>query len=334
MIKLSVLDQSPVSEGSNPQEALKNTVKLAQKTEALGYHRFWVAEHHHTEALAGSSPEILIAHLASNTSKIKVGSGGVMLPHYSSYKVAENFQLLESLHPNRIDLGVGRAPGGMPLSTIALQEGKKRTVHQFPQQIDDLLAYIHDDLDENHQLAGLKATPLSPTAPELWMLGSSGDSAVLAAKKGLPYTFAHFINGQGGSQYVEHYKRIFKPSKYLNKPKNIVAIFVICAESDEEAERIAKSLDLSLLLIEKGERTGKGIPSIETAESYIYDEFDLERIRQNRKRMIVGSQESVTHQLLQLRDQYGTDELMIVTITHNFEDKLRSYELLAEAFRL
>ncbi|MDP5273185.1 LLM class flavin-dependent oxidoreductase [Chengkuizengella axinellae] len=335
MIKLSVLDQSPISEGSNASEALANTVQLAQATEKMGYHRFWVAEHHQSEALAGSSPEILMAHLAANTSKIKVGSGGVMLPHYSPYKVAENFRLLEALHPNRIDLGVGRAPGGMPLATMALQEGKQRTVNQFPEQIDDVLAYIHDDEEEKKQrFSRLKATPLGPTAPELWMLGSSGESAVLAANKGLPYTFAHFINGQGGSQFVEHYNQAFKPSKYLKEPKTIVAIFVICADTDEEAERIAKSLDLSLLLLEKGSPERKGVPSLEAAEAYPYSEFDLQRIRLNRKRMIVGSQSTVAHQLLQLRDQYSTDELMVVTITHDIKDKIYSYQLLAEAFQL
>ncbi|WP_026676256.1 LLM class flavin-dependent oxidoreductase [Fictibacillus gelatini] len=331
MLTLSVLDQSPVSFGSTPREAVQNTVRLAQETEKMGYHRFWVAEHHHTKNFAGSTPEVLISHLAAKTSTIRVGSGGVMLPHYSSYKVAENFRMLETLYPGRIDLGIGRAPGGMPLATMALQEGNTRGIHHYPQQVDDLIAYLHNAVDENHRFCGLEATPIPETAPEIWMLGSSGSSARLAAEKGIPFTFAHFINGIDGPAVAKAYREAFQPSSLLAEPKVIAAIFAICADTEEQAERIASSLDLSILMLEKGERRN-GVPSIEQALNYPYTTYDLIRIRENRKRMIVGAPEQVKQQVLQLSNDYETDELMVVTITHDFNDKLNSYQLLSEMF--
>ncbi|MBW3114799.1 LLM class flavin-dependent oxidoreductase [Bacillus sp. MCCB 382] len=328
ILKLSVLDQSPIAEGMSPQEALNNTVKLAQHTEKLGFERFWVSEHHDSTSLAGSSPEVLIAHLAQNTSRIRVGSGGVMLPHYSSYKVAENFRLLEGLNPNRIDLGLGRAPGGMPMATMALHDGKPRDVNRYPEQIDDLLGYLTDSLPDAHPYQGLTAAPMIKTMPEVWMLGSSPSSAMLAAQKGLPYTFAQFINGEGGPQYTQAYRNNFVPSEYLKEPKNIVAVFAICAETDEEAERVASSIDLSILMIEQGMRSN-GTPSPEKAAAYQYTPFEEMRVRENRKRMVVGGPKKVREKLLALSEQYQTDEIMLVSITYDFNDKLKSFELIA-----
>ena len=327
-MKLSVLDQSPIAEGMSPQEALNNTVELAQHAEKLGFERFWVSEHHDSTSLAGSSPEVLIAHLAQNTSRIRVGSGGVMLPHYSSYKVAENFRLLEGLNPNRIDLGLGRAPGGMPMATMALHDGKPRDVNRYPEQIDDLLGYLTDALPDAHPYQGLTAAPMIKTMPEVWMLGSSPSSAMLAAQKGLPYTFAQFINGEGGPQYSQAYRNNFVPSEYLQEPKNIVAVFAICAETDEEAERVASSIDLSILMIEQGMRSN-GTPSPEKAAAYQYTPFEEMRVRENRKRMVVGSPKVVKEKLLALSEQYQTDEIMLVSITYDFKDKLKSFELIA-----
>jgi luciferase family oxidoreductase group 1 len=327
-IKLSVLDQSPISEGMNPEEALKNTVELAQFVESLGYERFWVSEHHDTYSLAGSSPEILITHLAAHTSKIRVGSGGVMLPHYSSYKVAENFRLLEALHPNRIDLGLGRAPGGMPRATMALHDGKKRDVHRYPEQIDELIYYLTDSLPESHRFYGLKASPMIKTVPELWLLGSSPSSAMLAAQKGLPYTFAQFINGEGGPQYTEAYINNFVPSASLKEPHNMFAVFVICAETNEEVERIASSIDLSLLMIEQGMES-HGTPSPEKAAAYKYSSFELARVKENRKRMVVGTPKEVKEQLLHLSEKYQTNEIMLVSITYDIQDKRKTFELIA-----
>ncbi|TCW55195.1 luciferase family oxidoreductase group 1 [Bacillus thuringiensis] len=333
MIKLSVLDQSPISDGSTAAQAFSHTVTLAQEVEKLGYTRFWVSEHHNSVSLAGSSPEILISHIAAKTDRMRVGSGGVMLPHYSPYKVAENFRVLEALYPNRIDLGVGRAPGGMPIATRALQEGKMVSLDQYPEQIADVAMYLHDQVPENHHYANLKATPVITTSPEMWMLGSSGESAMIAAKQGASFAFAQFINGYGGPEVMEAYQEQFQPSYLGDKPKSIVAIFVICGETNEEAEKIASSLDLSILLLEQGKRT-TGTPSIETAQNYSYSAYDLFRIKENRQRMIVGDPSSVKEKIVNLSKAYNTEEFMIVTITHRFEDKLNSYRLLANAFHL
>ncbi|RIW35652.1 LLM class flavin-dependent oxidoreductase [Bacillus salacetis] len=329
VLKLSVLDQSPVAEGMSPEAALQNTVKLAQYVERLGYSRFWVSEHHDSNTLAGSSPEVLIAHLAAKTERIRLGSGGVMLPHYSAYKVAENFRVLEGLNPGRIDLGIGRAPGGMPRASLALNNGSYRDVNQYPEQIDDLLGYLKDDLPDTNPYEGLQASPLIGTQPEVWMLGSSPSSAMLAAQKGLPYTFAQFINGEGGPQYTSDYRKNFVPSKFLDKPRNMAAVFVICAETDEEAERAASSMDLSMIMMEQGMRSN-GTPSPEKAAAYDYSPYERARIRENRKRMVVGNPQKVKERLLKLSEQYETDEIMLVTITFDFEEKLKSFKLVAD----
>lgn len=332
-MRLSILDQSPVSVGSTAAEALANTAKLAQEAEKLGYYRFWVSEHHFTASLAGSSPEVLISHLAARTTTLRVGSGGVMLPHYSAYKVAENFRLLEALYPGRIDLGIGRAPGGMPLATQALQEGRGRGTDRYPEQIDDLAAYLHDALPDSHPLADLRAMPLIDTAPELWLLGSSGESAKLAAERGAGFAFAHFINGYGGADEMRAYRRAFKPSAEGDKPQTLVAIHAFCGETGEEAEEMASSLDLTLLLREKNRQTA-GVATPAMARNFPYSEYDRSRIEDNRRRMIVGTPEQVKERLLQLAAQYEADELMVITITHSLEAKLKSYRLLAEAFQL
>ncbi|UYZ14118.1 LLM class flavin-dependent oxidoreductase [Brevibacillus sp. WF146] len=333
MIRLSVLDQSPIAQGSTAPEALSQTVRLARELDQLGYHRFWVSEHHHTLGLAGSSPEILVAHLAAVTTNMRIGTGGVMLPHYSAYKVAETFRVLEGLHPNRIDLGVGRAPGGMPLATRALQEGKVTGIDRYPEQLDDLIGYLYDTIDENHKFPGLRATPIVPTAPQLWLLGSSGESARLAAQRGASFAFAHFINGEGGEEAMRWYQEHFQPSLVSDRPQSMVAIFVVCAETEEEANRIASSLDLSLLLLEKGGGS-QGTPSVEAALRYPYTDYDRYRIQENRKRMIVGTKEQVKERILQMSERYNTTEFMVVTITHDFEAKQKSFRLLAEAFGL
>ncbi|WP_210467856.1 LLM class flavin-dependent oxidoreductase [Sporosarcina sp. 6E9] len=327
-LKLSILDQSPIAEGSTAMESLKYTAELARKAEKWGYTRFWVSEHHDAATLAGSSPEILMAHLATVTSSIRIGSGGVMLPHYSAYKVAENFKLLEALFPGRIDAGVGRAPGGMPRATYALNDGEYRDIHKFPQQVDDLHMYLHDTMPEAHPYFGLKATPMTKSVPPIWMLGSSPSSAALAAEKGLPYMFAQFINGEGGITSAKHYRETFQPSKTLQKPKQAVAVFFACAETEEEAERIASSLDLSLILSAQG-IPSKGTPSPEKALVYPYTDYEKPHVIENRKRMIVGTPKTVRSQIEQLAADFGADEVMLVMIAYDFQDKLKSYELIA-----
>lgn len=332
-IKLSILDQSPIAEGSRAREALRQTIELAQKAEAWGFTRFWVSEHHDAPTLAGSSPEVLISHLASVTSSIRLGSGGVMLPHYSAYKVAENFKMLEALFPGRIDLGIGRAPGGMPRATYALHNGKYRDVTIFPEQIDDLLMYLYDDIPETHPYIGLKATPMIDEILPVWMLGSSVNSAKLAAEKGLPYTYAKFINDEGGEEAAETYQNSFQPSKYVTEPKQMVAVFFVCAETEEDVERITSSLDLSLLLSGQGIPM-KGTPSPEKAKVYPYTKFEQKYIPENRKRMIIGTPQSARQQIEQLAKEHQADEVMLVMNTFHFEDKLQSFKLIAEEMGL
>ncbi|WP_070119717.1 LLM class flavin-dependent oxidoreductase [Bacillus marinisedimentorum] len=329
-LRLSVLDQSPVLRGDTARDALLQTTELARKVEELGYHRFWVSEHHSTPSLAGSSPEVLIAHLAANTSTIRIGSGGVLLPHYSAYKVAENFRILENLHPGRIDLGIGRAPGGMPNVNRALHDGQIRSAERYPEQIDELLAYLRG---EDPYMMGVYATPTGPSIPELWFLGSSAASALLAAEIGASFTFAHFINSQGGMLATDRYRSRFRPSGLNSEPKTSVSVFTIAADTEQEAERLASSLDLALLLIEQG-KSKNGFPPPEEALSYTYSPFERERVRENRNRMVVGDAAQVKQQLEELAKAYGTEEIIINTITYPFEERIRSYELLADAFSL
>ncbi|OLN21654.1 hypothetical protein BTO30_13625 [Domibacillus antri] len=327
-MKVNILDQSPISEGKTAEEALRETVELSQHAEKLGYSRFWVSEHHDTTTLAGSSPEVLLSYMAAKTNTIRLGSGGVMLTHYSAYKVAENFRVLSGLAPGRIDLGVGRAPGGMPRASFALSEGRKRDSARYPEQIDDVLAYLHDQ-PVPYIYNGVRATPIVQKAPELWMLGSNLSSAVLAAEKGLPYTFARFINGDEGREVLKEYRDQFQPSAYLDQPKSMAAVFVICADTDEEADFLAGSLDLSLMMSAQG-IPSNGTPSPEKAAAYSYNQYEKVHVEENRKRMIVGGPKTIRAELVRLQEEFETDELMAVTILYDFEKKKRSFELLAD----
>lgn len=332
MLRLSVLDQSPIAHGSDARTALQQTVAVAQLAERLGFHRFWVSEHHDASSLAGSTPEVLIAHLAARTTAIRVGSGGVMLPHYSAYKVAENFRMLEALYPGRIDLGLGRAPGGMPRSTRALQEGRTREV-AYEQQVADLLAYVTDTVPPDHRFPGLRASPIVDTAPDMWLLGSSDASAYTAALHGTSFMFAHFINADGGADATSSYRRLFRPSVQRSTPNCGVAVFCICADTDEQADQLAASLDLALVMLANGERS-QGTPALATALAYPYTRYELALIQENRKRMVVGSPATVRTRISELAQEYGADEVMVVTTTGEFADRVHSFELLAEAFSL
>ncbi len=328
MVRLSVLDQSPISEGSSAKEALSYTVKLAQLADELGFTRFWVSEHHDSPTLAGSSPEVLISHLASVTKRIRIGSGGVMLPHYSSYKVAENFNVLATLFPGRIDVGVGRAPGGMPRATYALNNGEYRDVDRFPEQLDELAHYLNDTLPEDHPYYGLQATPVPEEAPPIWMLGSSPNSAQLAGEKGLPYMFAHFINNEAGLLASKVYQKAFQPSPYQREAEQGVAVFFACAETDEEADEIASSLDLASLWLGQGIRSD-GTPSPETVKRQTFTAYDLKAIESLRERMVVGSPKRAKEQIEAIAEQYGAEEVMLVMIAYDYEKKLKAYELIA-----
>lgn len=328
-MKLSVLDQSVISKGDSAGTALQKTVKLAQVSEALGYTRFWVAEHHNTNGIAGSSPEILISHIASNTSKIRVGSGGVLLPQYSPYKIAENFKVLEALFPNRIDAGIGRSPGGSPSTRMALTDGLRKSLNEFPRQVQDLQGFFLNQLPVEHPFHGVKAYPTSDSLPEMWMLGITHRGARIAAEHGTAFTYGHFITPDNGVQAMDYYYTHFQPSPFLQEPKTNVCVFVVCAETQEEAEELALSQDLWLLAVEKGMDTR--IPSVEVAKNVSLKADERVKIQKNRRRMIIGTPQKVKQELLRLSEQYQTDEFMIITNTYNFQDKISSYTLLANA---
>ncbi|PKR77027.1 LLM class flavin-dependent oxidoreductase [Halalkalibacillus sediminis] len=327
-LKLSVLDQSPLLKGNTEHDALNQTIELAKHVDQLGYERFWVSEHHSTKSLAGSAPEILVSSIAAHTKSIRVGTGGILLPHYSPYKVAETFRVLEGLYPDRIDLGIGRAPGGMPGVNYALNGGKYPDVHSYPQQTAQLLDYLQGYPHEKYQV---RATPLGPTVPPVWMLGSSGNSAKLAGELGVSYTFAQFINGEAGSIALDRYYNSFIPSTQQKEPKASVAVFVVLGETDEEADYYASSLDQALLLIEQGQIRDY-FPDPEEASKQTYSYFERERVQYNRQRMIIGSLNSVEDQLKEMAQTYNVDEIIVNTIVSPFERRKWTYEQLASIF--
>lgn len=331
-IKLSILDQTPIRRGSSAREALQESVQLIQLADRLGYTRYWLSEHHNTGTLAGAAPEVLIAHLAGETERIRIGSGGVMLPNHSTLKVAENFKLLEALFPNRIDLGIGRAPGGDRLTAQLLNPSNTFDPRDFVQQLVDLQAFLAQEAEPGTIHEKVKAIPHIDTHPHLWMLTSSGESGLLAAHFGMALSFAHFINPVGGPQAVQHYYQKFKPSAYLNLPQASVGIFVFCADTPEKAAELQATMDFRLLSLEKGQRDVHH--TYEEIKDYQYTEAEWARVQHNRGRMIAGTQAEVKAKLEVLAAQYAVDEIIIATITDDFGDRLHSYELLAEAFQL
>ncbi|GAA4049084.1 LLM class flavin-dependent oxidoreductase [Hymenobacter glaciei] len=331
-LRLNVLDQSPIRPGSTPREALLETVQLARLADRLGYTRFWVSEHHNTHTLAGSTPEVLIAHLGGQTSRIRLGSGGVMLPHYSALKVAENFRLLEALFPGRIDLGMGRAPGGDRLTAHTLNPSNTFSEQDFVEQLMDLQAYLRDEKVPDTIHERVMAAPQAATSPELWLLSSSGQSGLFAAHLGMAFSFAQFINGSGGPAAVRQYRERFRPSRELAAPLANVAVFLICADTETKAQELRAAMDLMLLRFGKGERGA--FPTAEEVATYRFSSEDQAHLAFNRNRVVSGTPAQVHAQLTQLAAEYEVDEITAVTITARFEDRVRSYELLAEAFAL
>ena len=333
-LRLSVLDQSPIRKGGTAADAVAESLELAQLCDRLSYLRYWVAEHHSSEALAGSAPEVLIARIAGLTQRLRVGSGGVMLPHYSAYKVAEQFRMLETLFPGRIDLGVGRAPGSDQRTMRILQEGKtNHSADQYPYQVRDLVSWLHDALPVNHPGHGVQAQPLGDSAPDVWLLGSSEDSATLAAHFGLPFCFAHFINPDGGDGVTRAYRAHYKPSALYAKPMPMMAISLLCAETDEEADRLAKSREVWAMRLRTTGNPGP-VPSVEEALEIAKDPRVKHWLASIRRRSVVGSPKTVRAALEQHAVNYEVDEIMAVTICYDFEARKRSYGLLAEEFGL
>jgi luciferase family oxidoreductase group 1 len=332
-VRLSVLDQSPISEGSTGVDALRNTLDLAELADELGYHRYWVAEHHGGPMLAGPSPEALIGPIASATQRIRVGSGGVMLPHYSPFKVAETFSVLAGLFPGRIDLALGRASGTDPLTTFALQRDRRQaSPDDFPQQLGELLAYLDDTLPEDHPFARLAPMlPGRPEEPVPWLLGSSPQSAIWAGQLGLRYAFADFIN-PGNGAIADEYRRRFVAERDIKAPVVAVGAWVICADSDQEAQRLAASSRMTLTLLRRGQLIP--VPPPEKALEFLAAEGRAAGGQLPGRRGIIGAPETVRAGLEQLADEYGADELIVVTITYDHRARRRSYELLAEAMGL
>ncbi|MCX7141530.1 MAG: LLM class flavin-dependent oxidoreductase [Proteobacteria bacterium] len=298
-LHLSVLDQSPVISGHTPARAVAETVKLAQAADALGYHRYWLAEHHALAALADPCPEILLTRVASATERIRVGTGGVLLPYYSPLKVAEVFRMLEALFPGRIDLGIGRAPGGDLATAQALSNGQYLAADHFVEQVQDLVGFLDDALPDDHAFARVKAMPEGPTAPPIWLLGSSDYSGALAAALGLRFAFAHFINAQGGDAVTRAYKARFQPSQREAAPNAIVCAFVICAETADEAEKLAACVDLRRLHMAQG--LNSPIPSLAEAQAQRYSQQELAYIGSQRARTVIGDPRQVKQRLLQLQ---------------------------------
>jgi alkanesulfonate monooxygenase SsuD/methylene tetrahydromethanopterin reductase-like flavin-dependent oxidoreductase (luciferase family) len=324
-LRLSVLDQSPVRDGQTPREAIRETLALADAADRLGYHRYWLAEHHSTPGLADAAPEILIAEVAGRTRRIRVGSGGVMLTHYSPLKVAEQFRMLETLHPGRIDLGIGRAPGSDARTALALRRGAaalrgagvpdpwaEDEVARFPDQVGDLIGFLTDGLPPEHRFATVRAMPAGDGVPEIWLLGST--------------------NADGGAAVTRAYARAFRPSPLLPAARASAAVFAVCADTQSEAERLARSRDLFIVRLYTG-RPGP-YPSVEEAERYPYSPRELAIVEHARRRTVTGAPEEVRARLLALAADYGVAELVVVTITHDPKARLRSYALLADAFGL
>ena len=341
-MRLSVLDQSPISAGSTGPQALANTLDLARLADELGYHRHWVAEHHGGPMLAGPAPEVLIGPLAAATRRIRVGSGGVMLPHYSPLKVAESFSLLSGLFPGRIDLGLGRAAGTDPMTTYALQRDRRQAApDDFPDQLAELLAYLQDDLPPASEAVAsplgrdrafarlARSLPGRPEAPEPWLLGSSPQSAIWAAEMGLPYAFADFINREGAGIATD-YQRRFDPGVRLPAPRTAVATWALAADTEEEAWRLTASSRMAMAMLRRGRMIP--VPPVEQALRFL--ESEGEPVVGGTRRITAGTPEQVRAGLETIAQQYGADEVIVVTITFDHAARRRSYELLADAFGL
>ncbi|MGH9715291.1 MAG: LLM class flavin-dependent oxidoreductase [Candidatus Acidiferrales bacterium] len=331
--RLSVLDLSPVASGSTSTDALRNTLDLARLADDLGYTRYWLAEHHNTQLIASSTPEVMIGHVASVTKRIRVGSGGVMLPNHAPLHVAEAFRVLEALHPGRIDLGLGRAPGTDSVTALALRRSRAAlSAEDFPQRLDELLAFLDGGFPQNHPFESVRAMPDDVPPPDVWLLGSSDFSSALAAQLGLGFAFAHHINPLPAVRALREYQDRFQPSARMAKPQAIIGVSLVCAETDEKAELLARPLELTLLRFRQG-RSAR-FPTVTEATEYPYTPEDREIIRYNRQRTFVGSPETVRARVSELAGQAGVEEIMITTMMHDHADRRRSYELLAQAFEL
>lgn len=322
-MKLSMLDQSPIAPNQTAQDALHTSLELAQLGESLGYTRYWLTEHHDLLNLASSAPEVLLAYIGSHTNRIRIGAGAILLPHYRPYKVAEVFNTLSTLFPNRVDLGIGRAPGGSAEATNALSTQYLKQVWALPELLDDLLRFLEDGFPEGHEFKKLNASPKPDTSPVPWLLGTSEKSAKLAATKGMPYTFGHFMSDQDGHKIIQTYREHFKQRSTEQQDEVIVTVSVICAETEEKAEKLAENgLIKSVQSDEKEERV---------SQYNLLSDIEKEMFKESKDNMIIGNPETVKTQLISLQDYYQCDEIMISTNTISPEDRIESYRLIAQA---
>ena len=334
-IPLSVLDLSPVDSGLSSRQALQNTLHLAQLADRLGYTRYWVAEHHNSRMTASSTPELLISYIAQATEHIRVGSGGMMLPNHSALKVAETFRLLEAMHPGRIDLGIGRAPGTDPKTALALRRSREALgADDFLGQLMEMFAFAGErgGFPSMHPYRSVQAIPGDVTLPPVWLLGSSDYSAQASAALGLGFAFAHHINPSLAVPAIDLYRTTFTPSERLQEPKVILTASVVCADTDERAEELATSMGLAWVRLVSG-RSGP-LPSPEEAKAHQYTLDERTIVREYRTKQTVGTPSKVRERLLELQEQTGADELMLTAMMYGYENRARTYELLAEAFSL
>jgi luciferase family oxidoreductase group 1 len=326
-VALSVLDLAPVPAGSTPGDALRNSLDLARRTEALGYRRYWVAEHHNMPGIASSAPAVLIGHLADVTSTMRIGSGGVMLPNHPPLVVAEQFGMLEALHPGRIDLGIGRAPGTDPVTAQALRRSASPlSADDFPQQLGELLAFLRGEFPEGHPYQAITAVPGAGERPAIWLLGSSGYSAQVAGLLGLPFAFAHHFSAANTEPAVRLYRESFRPGT-LDEPYLMLGVAVVCAPTTDEAQWLAGSSQLSFLRLRHG-RPGT-LPTPQEAADYDYTDLDRAILADRVGSSVVGDPAEVRRQLDDLIARTGADELMITTMVHGHAERIRSYELTA-----
>jgi luciferase family oxidoreductase group 1 len=325
---LSILDQSTVVSGRGPSDAIQETLALARLADELGYARYWLAEHHNSDSHAGSAPEILIAAIAATTRRIRVGSAGVMLPHYAALKVAEQFRALEAIAPGRIDLGLGRAPGSDGRTAFALNPNAAQAADHFPAQLRDLLGWLGDGLPEGHPFREVRANPAVATRPEVWVLGSSDYGAQVAAFFGLPYCFAHFItDGRGAAEALSIYREHCKGT-----PHAAVAVYALAAETEAEAQRLF--LPRALWRLHRDRGHFPPLPTLEEAEAHPWTPAELARVEAMRARALIGTGAQLRDRLAALAAELGVQEIAVLTPCHDAEARRRSCTLLAEAFGL
>ena len=331
-LTLSILDQSPVNDTETAAEAFQHTVELATKAEAWGYHRFWVSEHHGSDRIMGSSPEVLIAHLLAKTTRMRVGAGGVMLQHYSPYKVAENFNVLASLAPGRVDLGIGRGPGGMPRSTRALQQGLGDQAQPFGEKLRELEQFLHNRLEETHPLYGVRVSPVPPQPAEMFLLGTTTASAAQAASLGMPYVFAQFLNSDATTmaEALATYHQCFAATQ-RKPPRAMLALSVVAADTDEEARQYASNITMVRIRLESGRTFSVG--SLTAAEEFARQAQENYTVTMQQMHVVHGARDTVHQQLDDIQDRYNVEELILVTAIKDFPTRLHSYELLSNVSR-